>query len=210
MSEYVKLIRFDNKGFYTKPYNSSSHPHVLPFINFEVTDLGKINEVVNEDDLIKPEKNDQNWKGCFVFIERYNKDLLNGALLMKKSHKKNIAYLKIEDQTIWVRNTTHTGKDDCYVNQYTKCLEHEGQRHEDLKYIGYYSNYYWVKMKIDLALKRLMLGEQHFGYIPEWLSECYIMDHQVKEFKASKLFAVREEVRRLFGFSKPRISKEVG
>ncbi|APH36097.1 hypothetical protein OQE43_16770 [Bacillus velezensis] len=198
MRQYVKLIRFHNNGFKTTPYNSTSFPHVMPFINYEVTDLEKVNAVVSESDFINPIKDDENWKGCFVFLEKYNKDLLNkGALVMRQGHRKNVAYWEANDQTIWVRNTSHTGKDDCYVNQYKEILEHDGQPYDNFKYISYYSSYYWVKMKIELALQRIILGEQHFGYIPEWLSECYIMDYQVKQFKTSKLFILREQMSRL-------------
>lgn len=179
MRQYVKLIRFHNNGFKTTPYNSTSFPHVMPFINYEVTDLEKVNAVVSESDFINPIKDDENWKGCFVFLEKYNKDLLSkGALVMRQGHRKNVAYWK------------------AYVNQYKETLEHDGQPYNNFKYISYYSSYYWVKMKIELALQRIILGEQHFGYIPEWLSECYIMDHQVKQFKTSKLFILREQMGR--------------
>ncbi|MCY9226022.1 hypothetical protein MOF11_13410 [Bacillus haynesii] len=202
MSEYIKLIRFHNSGFNTTPYNSSSFCHSLPFINYEVTDLQTKNAVVNEDDFIRPKIDDQKWKGCFVFLEEYDKNLLiDGALVMRESHKKNVAYLKAEGQTIWVRNTAHTGKEDRYVNQYIKYSEHEGKQYEFYEYIGFHSNFYWVKMKIDLALKRLILGKRHFGYVPEWLSECYMMEHQVKEFKTSKLFGLKEQAGRVLSFS---------
>ncbi|MGJ5835567.1 hypothetical protein [Bacillus sp. G402] len=157
MKEYVKNIRFDNEGFYCKPYNSPVYYHSLKFINYEVTNLEATDVYVKKTDFIRPENN-YGWNGCFVFLEIYDKKLLlkDGALAMKRFDKKNIAYLKNEGQTIWVRNNAH---------------------------IGNFAHYYWVKMKIDLALQRIKLGERHLGYVPEWLSECYILEHQVRQFE---------------------------
>ncbi|MEC1876813.1 MULTISPECIES: hypothetical protein [Bacillus] len=55
-------------------------------------------------------------------------------------------------------------------------------------------------MRINLALKRLVLGKQHLGYVPEWLSEAYIiMDDQVYCLELSKLFVLKEQVKRAVG-----------
>ncbi|MDP0484004.1 hypothetical protein [Bacillus subtilis] len=87
-------------------------------------DLGMKNEIIKEHNVIRPKNDDQKWKGCFVFLEEYDEQLLKkGALVMRKNHKKNISFLKVENQTIWVRNTPHTGKEDYYVNQYTEVIE---------------------------------------------------------------------------------------
>ncbi|MHC2451422.1 hypothetical protein ACUXP3_002025 [Bacillus altitudinis] len=55
----------------------------------------------------------------FCFLEKYDKKLLlkDGALAMKRFDKKNIAYLKNEGQTIWVRNNAHIGKGYSYVSE---------------------------------------------------------------------------------------------
>ncbi|MFB4367324.1 hypothetical protein ABEY05_20035 [Bacillus subtilis] len=204
---YVKLIRFHNNGFNTTPYNSSTFCHSLPFINYEVTDLGMKNEIIKEPNIIRPKINDQKWKGCFVFLEEYDEQLLKkGALVMRKNHKKNTSFLKVENQTIWVRNTPHTGKEDCYVNQYIEVIEHEGEKYSFNKYLGTYSNLYWVQMTINLALKRLVLGKQHLGYVPEWLSEAYIMDDQVNCLESSKLFVLKEHFKRMMGKERIYIS----
>lgn len=183
MKEFVKIIRFDNEGFYCKPYNSPVYYHSLKFINYEVTNLEATDVYVKKTDFIRPENN-YGWNGCF-FFKKYDKKLLlkDGALAMKRFDKKNIAYLKNEGQTIWVRNNAHIGKGYSYVSEYITYLEHERESYEQFDYIGHFAHYYWVKMKIDLALQRIKLGERHLGYVPEWLSECYILEHQVRQFE---------------------------
>ncbi|WP_230162828.1 hypothetical protein [Peribacillus simplex] len=43
----------------------------------------------------------------------------------------------------------------------------------------------WVQMRLDLALKRIELGQKHLGWTPEWLSEIFLTEKQVKELKSS-------------------------
>ncbi|MED2869360.1 hypothetical protein P4263_27695 [Bacillus thuringiensis] len=44
--DYVKIYRFDNKGFFCKPYNSDTYDHVFEFIDTEVTDLILFNQKI--------------------------------------------------------------------------------------------------------------------------------------------------------------------
>lgn len=118
-------------------------------------------------------------------------------MLCERNIKRIFAFLKNENQTIWVRNASHTGKETSYVNQYIKLIEHEGKNHIFYEYLGTYTNLNWVKMNINLALERIILGKKHLRYVPEWLSECYIMDDQVNRLVSSKLFRIKEQVKRI-------------
>ncbi|MHB0803166.1 hypothetical protein PVK73_27630 [Bacillus thuringiensis] len=45
--EFAKVIRFDNKGFFTKPYNSSDFSHAFPFLDVEITTLTSNNQILD-------------------------------------------------------------------------------------------------------------------------------------------------------------------
>ncbi|MFP7225856.1 hypothetical protein SFC42_22475 [Priestia filamentosa] len=185
-TEPVKIIRFDNYGFITKPYNSSAFHHSLPFLNVEITDLFSQDITIEKSDIIKPKDEDEKWSGCFVFLETYDKDLFEAALSMRRGHKKNIAFMKDTRQTVWVRNTTHRGNMSRYVSKYLKYYEEVDKQFEE--YLCLYTRYpelAWVQMRLDLALKRIELGRQHLGDTPEWLSECFLMEEQVKQLDSS-------------------------
>lgn len=40
-------------------------------------------------------------------------------------------------------------------------------------------------MSLELALQRIQLGHKLLGYIPEWLSECYLNENQIRELDLS-------------------------
>ncbi|CAH0294667.1 hypothetical protein SRABI84_04313 [Peribacillus simplex] len=139
-SQYVIVIRFHNDGFYTKPYNTdyindrNNHFfYSLPFYNVEIKDLNSKNIIIDENDIIKPEINDEKWSGCFAFLNTYDKSLLEHgkALAMRKGHKKNIAFMKNTGQTVWIRNTTHWGHMSCYVSKYLKYYTEVDQQFEE-------------------------------------------------------------------------------
>lgn len=116
-SKYIKFIRFDNRGFYTKPYNSdykydrlNHFCHVLPFVNFEVTDLEETDLIIRKESIIRPDINDEKWSGCFSFLHTYDESLFDNAMKFRKAHKKNVAYLLSNlNETIWGRNITLKG-----------------------------------------------------------------------------------------------------
>lgn len=188
---YTKFIRFDNKGFYSKPYNSdwnydrmNHHCHVLPFINFEVTNLEDKDLLVRKEDIIDPSINDEEWSGCFAFLNTFDEFLFENAMSFRKNHKKNIAYLIGDlDEIVWVRNSTHEGRLKPYVAKYSEYWEEHNQTTES--YITGHGELYWVKMKLGLALNRIELGQQDLGWTPEWLSEVFLTKEQVNRLKES-------------------------
>ncbi|MCM3541328.1 hypothetical protein [Priestia endophytica] len=193
-TEPVKIIRFDNYGFITKPYNSSTvFHHSFPFLNVEITDLFSQDITIEESDIIKPKAEDKKWSGCFVFLKTYDKNLPKGALSMRRGHKKNVGYLMSTQQKVWVRNTTHMGLENKYVNSYLSRDIYEGKEYVSEQLLYRLGSYYWVQMRVDLALKRIELGRHHLGYIPEWLSECFLMEEQVKQLDFSYLTKLRQK-----------------
>jgi len=186
---YTKFMRFDDKGFYSKPYNSdweydrlNHHCHVLPFINYEVKSLDERDIVVEECDLISPEINDEQWSGCFAFLNTFDERLFENAMHFRRNHKKNIAYLLSDlDEIVWVRNSTHEGRLSTYVSKYSQYWEEHNQTTES--YITGHGELYWVKMKLGLALKRIELGLHDLGWSPEWLTEVFLTKDQVNKLK---------------------------
>ena len=194
-SKYIKFIRFDNRGFYSKPYNSdykydrSNHfCHVLPFIDFEVTNLEETDLVVRKETIIRPDINDKKWSGCFSFLHTYDKSLFDNAMKFRRFHKKNVAYLLSNlNEIVWVRNTTHTGHMSRYISKYSEYWEEQNQTTES--YFGYNSHpeLYWVKMKLGLAIERIKLGQKHLNWTPEWLSEVFLTNDQLQRLEPYSL-----------------------
>jgi hypothetical protein len=118
---------------------------------------------------------------------------------MRKGHQKNVGYLKANNQTVWVRNNPPTRKGDTYINRSFKYYRHEGKDYILDEYLGFFAHLFWVRMKVDMALKRIALGKQKMGYVPEWLSEAYISDDQVNQLKFSSAFKLKQQVNRIKG-----------
>ncbi|ETE90727.1 TPA: hypothetical protein ACR3Z0_004422 [Bacillus thuringiensis] len=180
-SDYVKIYRFDNKGFFCKPYNSDTYDHVFEFIDTEVTDLILINQKILKKNVYTPKYNDNMWSGCFCFISEYVKNITSddGPLKMRKGHKLNIALLPKKTK-IWVRNCSHLGKTEPFFNRFIYPIEHEGQ----IKLISSsqsFNCYCWVRMSVELALERIELWKiNNTGCeLPEWLTEFYLLEDQL-------------------------------
>lgn len=177
----VRVIRFENKGFNLKPYNSTSNQygdnaycHSFSFINIEVADLELTEEKLPiNTEIIDPVANDPKWSGCFVFLEHYDPKLLQRGLFIKSGHKKNVALLS-RDEKVWVRNTDYRGKK---VYGESSVQDSQGTHY----YTSPRSEYEWVIMTIDNALERIRKGKNHYGYYPEELTEVYLMEEQVKK-----------------------------
>ncbi|PED08314.1 hypothetical protein [Bacillus pseudomycoides] len=102
--EFAKVIRFDNKGFFTKPYNSSCFCHAFPFLDVEITTLTNNNQFLdNENMIIEPHFDDPSSSGCFAFLNEYNSKLFEegGAMYFRSEDKKNTMYLNTEE-VIWI------------------------------------------------------------------------------------------------------------
>ncbi|MEC0276109.1 hypothetical protein [Peribacillus frigoritolerans] len=162
--------------------------------------------IIEKSNIIKPEAEDKKWSGCFVFLETYDKELFKGALSMRRNYKKNVGYLKNRQQKVWVRNTTHMGLQNTYVNSYLSQYIHEGKEYVFNEWFNdSFSTYYWVQMKLDLALKRIELGRQHLGNTPEWLSECFLMEEQVKQLDFSFSTKLKQKWKNKMKKGKPHV-----
>ncbi|MED4170675.1 hypothetical protein [Priestia megaterium] len=181
MDKYVKIFRFDDQGFFCKPANSDVFPHTFKFIDTEIKDLYKINQSISTLETHRPEKNDCKWSGCFCFLEEYDKNLLTveGGLSIRRNAKMNVALIPM-DSIIWVRNTSHLGKDYPFFNEFTYVTE-EKEEYELSETPSVFDHLRWVKMRVDLALERTRLWkEREPNYLPEWITEFYLMEEQIK------------------------------
>lgn len=182
------------------PYTSRKFHHSFAFINTEVTDLTSINNSIEEKQLHIPSLNDENWSGCFCFLDEYDTGLLQpyGALSSWAGKKLNIGEFS-KTEVIWVRNISHLGKEYPFYNKFKYPLLHEGQIH-------WFSNqsmwdcYKWVKMNVDRALYRTELWKKaNPGKpLPEWLTEFYMLKDQKEKLKVlgrvkKKAFLLRKE-----------------
>jgi len=188
---HVKLIRFADEGFLTKPYNTNFeygvrryYCHSLPFIDFEITNLEDTDRIVDIEKVIKPKINDEQWSGCFAFLNAFDEQLFETAMRFRKGDKQTIAYLlNNPDEVVWVRNTTHKGQLSSYISRTSEYFPEHDQSIED--YLSDIGHLYWVKMKLSLALKRIELGQRHLNWTPEWLSEVYLTKDQVNRLEIS-------------------------
>ena len=179
--DYVTVIRFDNKGFNPTPYNSPTFCHTLPFISEEISSLSETDGIIDyQNSIIKPAWNDWNWSGCFAFLEEYNPNNLNDILSHRRHSKKNVALLH-KNQLIWVRNVNHQNR-PFYV-YYNSVHYYEDRRYEFPELISSGTEVYcWVKMSVELALKRLELYKSNNNnVISEIMSECYLTNTQIKQ-----------------------------
>lgn len=181
--EFVKVIRFDNKGFFTKPYNSSYFHHAFAFLDVEITTLTNNNQILdNENMIIRPHLNDPNSSGCFAFLNEYNSKLFqeNRPMYFRSEDKRNTMYLNTEE-IIWVRNVDH--RNQPFYTQYNKNYVHDGKNYEFLEYIDMVDvKLNWVRMSVKLALERTRLYKENFPSqegIPEKITEFYLTEQQV-------------------------------
>lgn len=154
-------------------------------------DLNVVNQSIPLSKIHKPALNDLNWSGCFCFLEEYDENILfknNGVLAMKSTHKKNVAYLP-KDSKIWVRNRSYNEAQ--FFKKFIYPIEYEGKLHW-FSDISPFSSYRWVQMSVDLALERTRIWKQENDYIPEWLTEFYLMENQIKDliFPSYKRFFI--------------------
>lgn len=173
---YVYIYRYDNNGFQCKPYTSKVFHHVFKFIDSEVKDLNLINQRIENKKIYKPALDDDYWSGCFCFLNEYDFELiLPGKALSSWSNKKlNMARLP-KKSLIWVRNMNHKGKEfNFYDEFYVQVKDHWYIEQEQL------ACFMWVKMPVELALKRTELwkAENKSQPLPEWLTEFYLMKEQ--------------------------------
>jgi hypothetical protein len=185
MTDFVKIIRFRDQGFDCKPYTSNAYHHVFEFIDTEIKDLSKISQPILKSMSHRPKKDDSNWSGCFCFLDELDPNLFDSALAMRKGEKINICLLP-KDSTIWVRNCSHLGIDFPYFNEFKFSYLHEGKEYWSSE-SSRFDHLKWVRMNVDLALERTKLWKEKNNYLPEYMTEFYLMEHQLRDLQNAKI-----------------------
>lgn len=197
--EFVKVIRFENLGFNTKPYNSSNEKygsiaycHGFVFNFFEVTDIDNCTNILPANVVrVKPSLDDTQWSGCFAFLEYYDPKILEGILYIKNNHMKNVALISRYEK-VWVRNVDYR---ENVIFQYA----------DDLKgnyLLNLCEEHDWVMMSVENALKRTKKSVEYFGCYKESITEVYLMEEQVKNLLIAPenypLMSIKELLGRFF------------
>jgi hypothetical protein len=165
--QFVKMIRFDQNGFTCGPPQSDSiYKRREPiFINREIDNLFHTGQSIYTSEMIQPRSTDRHWSGCFCYLEEFTQ---------VASQNRHIGFLPRES-VIWVRNKSHLGGGIPYFNLSVHLGVEEGTDDDGNMIMDT-----WVKMSVADALERTRLWKKEHGSVPEWITECFLMEGQVK------------------------------
>ncbi|MCA1065810.1 hypothetical protein QTG56_22035 [Rossellomorea sp. AcN35-11] len=168
--QFVKMVRFDSHGFTCSPpgpgsLNQKSDP---VFINRVVYNLYDTGQSLYTTELFLPGEDDREWSGCYCFLEESRQPLTTN---------RTIGFIP-KESVIWVKNRSHFPDGIPYFTSCIHPLVEEGEAERDNLILDT-----WVKMKVEDALERKRLWKQENDCLPLplWLSECYLMEKQVKD-----------------------------
>lgn len=205
--KYIKIYRIDDKEFHCKPYTSKFFHHSFEFIDTEITNLELTHQKIAISKLHKPRLDDKNWSGCFCFLDEFEPRLLSptGALAMRYGQKINVRTLPINTQ-IWVRNCSYKGKEYPFFSEFLNSYIYEGNEHWYPEFSTFHC-YRWVRMSVDLALKRTRLFKKYSqsDWLPEWLTEFYLLEEQLFLLKKPNL---KDAVSARFWYIKQKVSSK--
>lgn len=164
--QFVKMIRFDHNGFTCGPPQSDSifKGREPIFINREIDNLFHTGQSIYTSEMILPGYTDRQWSGCSCYLEEFTQ---------VAAETRHIGFLPRES-VIWVRNKSHLGGGIPYFHRFVHPLMEEGTVDDELII------YTWVRMTVEDALERTYLWKKEHGSLPDWLTECYLMEEQVK------------------------------
>lgn len=164
--QYVKMIRYHHYGFSCgSPKSDCIDEGRDPvFINREIQNLFHTGQSVYTTEMTFPTDSDEEWSGCFCYLEEYKHPA---------KENRNIGFLSRES-VIWVRNMSHIDEGTPYYNRAIHPLEDApaegGSMLPDT----------WVKMSVRDALERTRLWKERCTVLPDWVTECYLLQHQVR------------------------------
>ncbi|MHA7136833.1 hypothetical protein ACRTEV_06115 [Rossellomorea arthrocnemi] len=164
--QFVKMIRFDQNGFTCgSPQSESIYKRREPvFINREIDNLFHTGQSIYTSEVILPRNTDRHWSGCYCYLEEFTQVV---------SENRHIGFLPRES-VIWVRNKSHLGGGIPYIHRFVHPLVKEGTDDDHM------IKDTWVKMRVEDALERTRLWKKEHGSLPGWITECYLMEEQVK------------------------------
>lgn len=174
---FVKVIRFDNRGFESESPNSSYTNRRTTdgpiFINRKVTDLFVTSQHVFTSEMIQPMNHDGRWSGCFCFLNEHELPT-SSNVRQRWKERRHIAFLSM-DSVIWVRNLSHIEGEPRYFSHCTFQLE-DGKTMNKGKILPNT----WVQMSVKDALERTRLWKEKHQTVPEWLTECFLVQKQIE------------------------------
>ena len=165
--KYVKMIRYHHYGFKCgSPKSDCVDEKRNPFfINREVQNLFHTDQPVYTTEIVLPKDADMEWSGCFCYLEEYKSPT---------TEKRNIGFLP-EESVIWVRNMSHLDGGTPFYSRSVHPLVMEERGEE-----GSMMTDTWVKMRVRDALERTRLWKEKNTKLPDWVTECYLLEDQVK------------------------------
>ncbi|MCR8847899.1 hypothetical protein NQ095_05730 [Rossellomorea sp. SC111] len=162
--QFVKMIRFHRNGFTcgSPPKQMEKDPI---FINRVIHNLFLTDQAIYTSEIIIPEEADRDWYGCFCYLEENS---------MQTAGTRTIGFLPRES-TIWVRNLSHFGDGIPYYNRFLHPLVEDESAGG-----GNMITDTWIKMSVEDALERTRLWKEKSVTLPDWVTECYLTEVQVK------------------------------
>ncbi|MGG4169466.1 hypothetical protein ABEW00_18655 [Rossellomorea vietnamensis] len=162
--QFVKMIRFHRNGF-TSGSPSKQMEKDPVFLNRVVHNLFHTGQAIFTTEIISPKEEDRDWYGCLCYLEEN---------AMQTSGTRTIGFLPRESN-IWVRNISHVGDGTPYYNRSLHpLLEYESGDGGNVMTDS------WVKMSVEDALERTRLWKEKNVHLPDWVTECYLTERQVK------------------------------
>ncbi|MGM0751542.1 MAG: hypothetical protein ACQET6_06385 [Bacillota bacterium] len=160
--QFVKMIRFAQNGFTCgTPQSDSNYIQREPiFINREIDSLFHKGQSIYMSEMVRPRSTDRQWSGCFCYLEEFTQ---------VASENRHIGFLPRES-VIWVRNKSHLGGGVPYFILSGGSWLNRVTEDDDT----------WVKMRVEDALERTHLWKKEHGSAPGWITECFLMEEQVK------------------------------
>ena len=167
--QFVKVIRFGQYGFRCgSPLSNCREKRKNPiFLNRKIQNLYQTGQSIYTSEMILPLDGDGGWSGCFCYLEEYTQ-----ALAIPEN--RTIAFLP-KGSDVWVRNRSHFDGGIPYYNRSVYPLVEEEAEGDNMIPDT------WVQMSVEDALERKRLWKKQHGALPDWITECYLMEKQVND-----------------------------
>ncbi|TMU85092.1 hypothetical protein FGG79_14505 [Bacillus sp. BHET2] len=165
--QLVKVIRFDRLGFTChSPKSDCKEQKRNPvFLNRKIHNLFQTGLSLYTSEMVLPSDTDRQWSGCYCHLDEYSQPL---SVLGYR----HIGFLPRES-VIWVRNRSHIHGGIPYYNRSIHPLADECGSENMIADS-------WIEMRVADALERKRLWKEQHDDLPDWITECYLIENQVR------------------------------